>query len=145
MKINKILIVVDDSRSSIKAIQYGFNLAKDLNAKVMLLNVIETALTLGNPDAGIFPDDALISLKSKAEDFLNRVKAKYGNDIDTELMAPAGDIQPIVIETAGKWKASLIVTGTHARTGFSKLLNGSLAESIIHHSKIPVCVIPMGK
>ena len=145
MKINKILIVADDSRSSIKAIQYGFNLARDLNAKVMLLNVIETALTLGNPDAGIFPDDALINIKSKTEDFLNRMKAQYGKDIDTELMAPVGDIQPIVIETASNWKASLIITGTHGRTGVNKLLNGSVAESIMHHSSVPVCVIPMKK
>ncbi len=145
MKTSKILIVADDSRSSIKAIKYGFNLAMDLNAKVMLISVIETALILGNPDAGIFPDDALISLKNKTEDFLNRMKSQYGKDIDTELMAPVGDIQPIVIETAGKWKASLIITGTHGRTGLKNLLNGSVAESIIQHSTIPVCVVPMRK
>jgi nucleotide-binding universal stress UspA family protein len=145
MKTDKILIVADDSPSSVKAIQYGFNLAREVGANVTLLSVIDSALTLGNPDAGIFPDDALIALKSKTDAFLTRMKNDYGNKVDTELLAPVGDIQKTVINTAVNWGATLIVAGTHGRTGLNKLFNGSIAESIIHHSPIPVCVVPMDK
>ncbi len=145
MKTDKILIVADDSPSSIKAIQYGFNLARELGAKVTLLSVVDPAHTMGNPDSGIFPDDALIAFKSSTEDFLNQVKNDYATGIDTKLMAPLGDIQPTVIDVAVQWGASLIVAGIHGRTGLSKLFNGSVAESIIQHSPIPVCVVPMEK
>jgi nucleotide-binding universal stress UspA family protein len=145
MKIDKILIVADDSPASIKAIQYGFSLAADIGAKVMLLSVIEAALTIGNPDAGIFPDDALISLKAKTEDFLNGMKRSYAKNVSAEICLPVGDdVQTTIIETAVKWQADLIVTGTHSRTGLSKLLSGSISESIIHHSPIPVFVVPIG-
>jgi len=143
MKIDKILIVADDSPSSAKAIQYGFNLARDMGAKVTLLSVIDPSLALGNPDAGIFPDDALIDLKEKTDDFLNSMKNKYGGDIDTEIMSPKGDIQETVIDIAVKWGAGLIVAGTHGRKGLSKLFKGSISGSIIHNSPIPVCVVPL--
>ena len=145
MKTDKILIVADDSAPSIKAIQFGLNLAKDLGAKATLLGVIDPGDAIGNPDAGIFPDDALIALKTKTEDFLNRMNTRYGEGIDIELLAPVGDIETNVIDIAEKWGATMIVAGTHGRTGISKLLNSSVAESIIHHSPVPVCVVPMDK
>jgi nucleotide-binding universal stress UspA family protein len=145
MKIDKILIVADDSPSSVKAIQYGYNLARDLGAKVTLLSVIDPSLTLGNPDAGIFPDDALIDLKAKTCDFLERMKNKYGGGVGTKLLSPVGDIQATVIDLAIKCDAGLIVAGTHGNKGVSKLFKGSITASIIHNSPIPVCVVPMGK
>jgi nucleotide-binding universal stress UspA family protein len=145
MKTDKILIVADDSPSSVKAIQYGFNLARNLGAKVILLSVVDPSLTLGNPDAGIFPDDAFIDLKAKTYDFLNKMKNKYRDGVDTEIMSPVGDIQATVIDVAVKSGARLIVAGTHGRKGLSKLFNGSISESIIRHSPVPVCVVPMDK
>jgi nucleotide-binding universal stress UspA family protein len=145
MKADKILIVADDSAPSTKAIQYGFELAIKLGAKVTLLSVVEPGHALGNPDAGIFPDDALIVLKEKTKEFLNRVKSDYGSGIDIDLMSPVGDIQPTVIAIAVKLGADLIVAGTHGRTGLSKLFSGSVAESIIHHSPVPVVIVPMDK
>ena len=145
MKTDKILIVADDSAPSIKAIQFGLNIARALGAKATLLSVVDAGHAIGNPDAGIFPDDALIALKAKTEDFLNRMNTRYGEGIDVELLAPVGDIETTVIDIAEKWGATMIVAGTHGRTGISKLLNSSVAESIIHHSPVPVCVVPMDK
>ena len=143
MKIDKILIVADDSPSSVKAIQYGYNLARDLGAKVTLLSVIDPSLALGNPDAGIFPDDALIDFKAKTGDFLERMKNKYGDGVGTKLLSPVGDIQATVIDLAIKWDAGLIVAGTHGGKGLSELFKDGIIASIIHNSPIPVCVVPM--
>jgi nucleotide-binding universal stress UspA family protein len=145
MNIDKILIVADDSPPSIKAIQYGFSLARDLRAGIVLLSIIEPTSAIGNVDAGIFPDDALITAKKNTENFLGRIKNEYGSGMDVELITSEGDIQSIVIDAAIQIKANLIVTGTHNRIGLNKLFNGSVAESIIHHSPVPVCVVPMGK
>jgi nucleotide-binding universal stress UspA family protein len=87
----------------------------------------------------------LIDLKEKTDDFLNRMKNKYGNDVKVELLSPVGDIQATVIDVAVKWGAGLIVAGTHGRKGLSKLFKGSISGSIIHNSPVPVCVVPMGK
>lgn len=145
MKIKKILIVADDSLPSTKAVQFGFGFARDLGAKVMLLSVIEPALTLGNPDAGIFPDDALIAARAKTAEFLKRMKDDYAQSVKTELTSPEGEVGPIVMKVIADWHANLVVMGAHGRTGVSKLLTGSVADSIVGLSPVPVCVVPMDK
>jgi nucleotide-binding universal stress UspA family protein len=145
MKTDKILIVADDSPSAIQAINYGFSLARELKADVTLLSVIEPAKAEGNVDAGIFPDDEEKKLKRAAKNFLIRAKKQHGHNVNTILLTPEGEINAVVINTAKEWGAKLIITGTHGRTGLSKLLNSSVSESIIHNSSIPVCVVPMEK
>lgn len=145
MNINKILIVVDDTNSSVKAVQYGFNLARDLGAKVMLLGVIEPESAAGNPDAGIFPDDALIAIKDRTGAFLTQMESAYAKSVQTELHLEAGDIQPTIVKTIGDWGAGMVVVGTHDRSGLSKLLTGNIVGSIIQHSPVPVCFVPPGK
>ena len=108
-----------------------------------LLNVAEPAATEGNIDAGIFPDAAAKESENKIIDFLARIKKEHGKNTDTEFITKTGAISSIVAITAKEWKAKLIITGTHQRTGFSKLFNGSVSESIIENSPVPVCVVPM--
>jgi len=143
MKIDKILIIADDSAPSIKAVKYGFGMARDLLAEVTLLSIVDPINSLGNPDAGVFPDDAIMAAKADAEAFLNKVKKTYGAGVKTELLTVVGEIQPAVIKTAIKHKADLIITGTHGRTGLSLLFHGSVSDAVIHHSPVPVCVVPM--
>ena len=55
MEVKKILIVADDNPPSIKAVQFGFNLARNLGAKAALLTVIEPGTTIGSPGCRYFP------------------------------------------------------------------------------------------
>lgn len=71
MNYDKILIVTDDSPSSLKAAKYGYDLAAKLNAKVALIGVIDEALATGNVDAGIFPEQAAHSLKKNMEELMH--------------------------------------------------------------------------
>ncbi|QJD96055.1 universal stress protein [Mucilaginibacter robiniae] len=142
MKTNKILIVADDSPSAVRAIEYGFNLAREVGARVALLYVIEAALAEGNVDAGIFPDQAAAGLTADAEAFLQHMQQRYGEGIDTEQMTPEGDIRKIAIEMAQAWQAQLMIMGTHGRTGLNKLLMGSVTDSVLHDSPVPVCIVP---
>jgi len=142
MKTEKILIVADESPGSLKAIRYGLNLARELGSAVMLLYVIEPELTAGNPDAGIFPDDALATCKAKAESFLTSMKDTYGADLNTSQLTPVGAIQGTVVDTALNWNAGLIVAAAHGHSGLNKLFAGSIAETIIHSSPVPVLVVP---
>ena len=143
MNTDKILIVADESPASVKAVQYGFKLADDLGAAVMLINVVEPSLAIGNPDAGVFPDDALSVLKSNADALLNRLKEKYAGDVPTTMATPIGHAQTTIIDTAVKWGAGLIVVGAHAHTVLGKLFRGDISESVMHHSPVPVCVVPV--
>lgn len=145
MKYERILIVVDDSPSSLKAVRYGYDLAAQLKAKVALIGVVDGALAEGNVDAGIFPKQAAHKLKVIVEEFLHQVKRDYANGINTEIFAPEGEVKETVLQMAREWDAQMIVAGTHGRKGLSRLFMGSMAEGILRNSKIPVFIVPIDK
>jgi nucleotide-binding universal stress UspA family protein len=140
MSFNKILIAVDSSEYSITAAKKGLDLAHQLNAAVALVYVIDKSKAMGNVDAGISPEEALIVLKKEAESTLDHLTSYNGANV-VKLM-PEGDPVQDIIKTAETWQADLIVTGTHGRTGLSHLFLGSVSEDIMRHSRIPVMVVP---
>lgn len=141
MNFQKILIAVDGSEYSLAAAKKGLELAHRLNAETALLFVVDTAKTLGNVDAGITHEQALIVLKKEVEQTLDQLARMY---IGAELvkLMPEGHPPEEILKTAEIWEADLIVIGTHGRTGFLHLILGSIAENIVRHSKIPVMVVP---
>ncbi len=141
MSYSKILIAVDSSEYSMNAAKKGLELSHQLNAKVALLYVVDTSKALGNIDAGISAEQALIILKKEAEQTLDELAAMY-NGSSIMKFIPEGIPSKDIIKTAEIWEADLIILGTHGRTGLQHLLVGSVAEHIIRHSKIPVMVVP---
>lgn len=145
MSYKRILIVTDDNPSALKAVKCGYELARQLKARVALLNVVDKALAEGNVDAGIFPDEAARRLKKEMETFLEKMEKEYGKGTDTERFAPDGEVKETILQMAKEWKADLIVAGTHGRKGLSRLLEGSMAEGVLRDSTVPVFIVPMDK
>ena len=62
---------------------------------------------------------------------------------ETELVEnAAGRVADVIVEHAKRWRADLIVMGTHGRRGFNRLLIGSNAELVVRHSPVPVLLVP---
>ena len=140
MAYKKILIAVDSSEYSMKAAKKGLELAHQLEAKAALIFVIDRSKAIGNIDAGIIQEQALIILKKEAEQALDELSEMYNGN---ELMRfmPEGNPEEDIIKTAENWNADLLVMGTHGRTGLKRLFMGSVAEHVIRHSVIPVMVV----
>lgn len=142
MKKLRFLIIADDSPCSIKAIRYGYVLAHRVKAKVALLGVIDSSLTKGSVDAGIFPKEAILLQKNTTREFLGKMASDYSNGTETEIFTPVGGIKETVLNMAKEWEADLIISGTHQRKGLNRLLIGSVTESILRDSKVPTLVVP---
>ena len=145
MNFKRILIVAADNPSSLKAVKYGYALARQLKAKVGLTGVIDQVLAEGNTDAGVFPEEAAQKLKLDMEELLHHLQNDYGKGLETEIFAPKGLIKDTVLQMAKEWNADLIVAGTHARKGLNRLLMGSIAEDVLRDSTVPVFIVPMDK
>ena len=141
MEIQRILIAVDSSEYSLNAAKHGLHLATQLDANAALLFVVDTSKALGNVDAGLMPEEEIIVLKKEAEQTLDQLNEMYGSEYVDKLMA-AGHPRESILKMADAWEADIIVVGTHSRTGISRLFVGSVSEYIVHHSKIPVMVVP---
>lgn len=136
----KVLIAVDGSESSLNVVKKGVELAKQLNAEIALIFVVDKTKAVGNPDAGIMPNEALIALKKEALDTLDQFIKIYGSDYNILKFMPEGNPKDDVLQTAEDWCADLIVVGIHGKSGFALFAMGSIAQHIILHSKVPVLI-----
>lgn len=144
----KILIAVDDSKYSYHAAAYGFDLADRLNATVALAHINELPIAVnitGDPilgDSGMIMPELLDIQKERAAALLKKIKTDFANGQDVKEFIVEGNITDQIVEIAKEFDASLIVMGTHGRTGFSHFISGSIAEQVTRHAKCPVLIVP---
>jgi nucleotide-binding universal stress UspA family protein len=71
----------------------------------------------------------------------NLEAAAAAQGITLETMIPMGRPEEGIVKAAEFRQASLIIVGSHGRTGLKRLLMGSVAERVIGHAKCPVLVV----
>ena len=144
----KILIAVDDSKYAHQAAAYGFALAKKLAANVALIHVNDIPIAMnvtGDPmlgDPGMILPDIMDLQKKASQELFNKLKAEFGSESITNEYIVDGSASNQIVETANEFGASIIVLGTHGRTGFDHFISGSVAESVSRHANCPVLIVP---
>ena len=150
----KILIALDYDPSAEKIAETGYALAKAMNADVMLLHVTAEAAYYAAMDyspvmgyAGFsgFTSTNLSEmtdrLKTESEQFLLQSKKHLGDDNIMTIVAD-GETADTILFTAEQNQADIIVLGSHSRRGLDKLLMGSVSEKVLHHTKVPLFIVP---
>ncbi|NSL90114.1 universal stress protein [Chitinophaga sp. Mgbs1] len=141
---SEIMIAVDLSPFSESVISTGVELAGQMNAVVTLFTVVEIGMGLGLPEAGpVFTDDIPARVR-EAEEILQTYKRKYP-DASIGITVTTGNPKNETLDRAHNGSTSILVVGTHGRTGLNHMLVGSTAEYIIRHARIPVLVVPYNK
>ena len=74
-------------------------------------------------------------------DEIEEKEASQGVNVRTEVVASPTSAVQAIVEYAEKNKIDLIVTGTRGRSGFRKLLLGSVASGVITYASCPVMVV----
>jgi nucleotide-binding universal stress UspA family protein len=139
-----ILVTTDLSDDAQRAFPHAMALARSNRAKVTLLHVVEVvrAVPHGAPFAPSIPDPGMNSIMEDAEATLVRMSATFEGIAVMPVVVLAGDVGATVAREAAERGCDLIVLSTHGRTGFRRLVLGSMAESILRHSHVPVLAIP---
>jgi len=134
------LIPIDFSRGSDKAFDHGMKLARESRAKVIALNVVPAEL-IYPPTGGRFDFYRLLERDAR-ENFRKLLKRKRLLPKDCELVLARGtDFAEIIARQAKRLRASMIVMGSHGRTGLRRLLLGSVAERTLRHANCPVLIV----
>jgi nucleotide-binding universal stress UspA family protein len=144
----KIMIATDGSDCSKLAADKGIELARLSGGMVYAVFVVSTASLSIDGDyfssMGVNPYWELIydSLKNqghKALDYVKDLGKMKGINVESVLLEghPADEL----IQYAEENKMDIIVMGTLGRTGLDRLLLGSVAGNLVHHSKVPVMVV----
>jgi nucleotide-binding universal stress UspA family protein len=138
---SRILIAVDSSDYAMKAFEYAIQLALALNAKVFVVHVVQNpAMTV---DALVSVSELKTSFKKQGSKLLTSLssiaEAKFGMKVETIL--EEGDPPKVILDTAKKFNANIIVIGSRGLSQIKELLLGSVSHSVTKDADIPVLVV----
>jgi universal stress protein A len=132
-----ILHPTDYSESSTYAFKIAADLARQHQARILILHVAETLgpenVTFGEATSQLEPTTYRRRLE---EDLRQREPAPPG--VSVEYLLAEGDTAQEIQRVAQERGCDLIVMGTHGRTGLSHLVMGSIAEKLIRLAPCPV-------
>jgi len=143
MNYHKILMAIDDGPAAEHVAVNGFNLAKQLNADIALVSVVDTALFMTTD--GFSPKEMEEIMRNDFKKSLKMLIDKVFKEYKVRTFIEEGKPYEMILKVAGEWKADIIVMGTYGRTGLPHVLMGSVAEKVIRHSTKPVFIIPAKK
>ena len=139
MSFRRILIALDDSAIAAHALEVGSDLATALKAQAALVHAVDPALAF-QPDGGIPAAEWVATLKREGQAFLATAAQRTGEPPAWQFLRE-GKPPDQILAAAREWEADVIVIGTHGRSGVSRLVLGSTAESVVRHAPCPVLVI----
>jgi nucleotide-binding universal stress UspA family protein len=142
----RILVAVDGSSTSDRALQEAIGLAMEQHAVLRIVHVIDVVPMIVDVE---FLDIGAMqhALRQSGQQVLGRAREKAqaaGIEAETRLVetdAPAQRLANKIAEEAKVWPADLLVIGTHGRRGLDHLLLGSVAEGVARLAPMPVLLI----
>lgn len=143
MAIKNILVPVDFSEPSLRALDYAVGLAKPTRARLTVLYVVEPIAYASPADlyAGVATQlgDLITEQRRGSRKKLGEIQEKLAKKgIKSDVVLREGLAHQEIVATAAKAKADMIVLATHGRTGLSHLLMGSVAERVVRTAPCPV-------
>lgn len=154
-KFKKIIIPLDGSNKSERALKYGVSLAISYKAEIIIASMAPKGKKSEGPIRArleeISPElvkqlknmPASILMETYHEIMLSTIRKR---DITARTFMKEGDtskksVLSMLLELIKEERADLIVLASHRRSGFQKLTEGSLTEDLIKISSVPVLVV----
>jgi nucleotide-binding universal stress UspA family protein len=150
-KFKKILVTVDGSSQSTRAVDYAIEIAQKYDSELIALYVLfskigfafytETVTGLVTPSS---IDELIDQAKKEAEKWFDDIREKcYSTklQVKTEAVITAISIIEAIISYSEKEKIDLIIAGSRGQSAFKKLILGSTASGIMTYAHCPVMII----
>ncbi|MFD1563369.1 universal stress protein [Haloarchaeobius amylolyticus] len=135
---DRILIPVDGSDEATQAARRGLDLARQFDAAVEVLYVIDRRSSTRTADEQA-------DLRERGEEIVAEIEA-LASDLDRPVTTTVTDGSPAarIARLAAEYDVGLIVIGRQGITGLSKRLLGGVTEGVLNRSDVPVLVVPKG-
>jgi len=138
LPIHTILHATDFSTQSNHAFQLACALARDYEAKLVVLHVALPPV-IGS-EMGIMIPPGGVDFEDELRQKLTQLRP-VGLTIPVEHYLREGEPALEILDLAQECQADLIVLGTHGRTGLGRLLMGSVAEAVLRKAPCPVLTV----
>jgi len=135
---DKILVPVDFESASVKAIETAQWLARSLHAEIVLLHVHDRP--------GFEHPDLTEDMGARIEGMVEQAALKSLTDLATEAGAHQtvfrhGEVAEQILAAVAELHPKMVVMGTHGRSGFNRLLLGSVTAHVVRSCPVPVLTV----
>ena len=141
MAIERILVPIDFSASSLRALDEAVEFSRPYEAELILLFVVERGYyesPMLVPGSGSILEHQARASEEKLKE-ISKNLAKAG--VRCRTLIETGVAYQAIVESAKKVHADLIVLSSHGRTGLAHVLIGSVAERVVQHATCSVLVV----
>ena len=138
---SKILIAVDGSEVSYRALDAALFLSEKLGSKITAIHVMENVPTVYIESQKVL-DELLEARKNESQKILDEcslIATKKGITLTTNLLE--GDPASTILEFSQSEKYDVIIIGSRGMGKFKELILGSVSSKVIHHSSCPILLI----
>ena len=138
---SKILVPLDGSENSFRALDHAIVLAKTLRASLTAIHVVEKPPTVYVESQKLL-NDLLASYRAESAKILDKcrqVASKSGVNIETVIAE--GDPASSITGYAQKEGFDLIIIGSRGLGRFKEMLLGSVSNKVLHHTKCSVLIV----
>lgn len=146
MEFRRVLVPVDGSPCSDRAVEEAIALGKVFGSRLTFLSVVDNPLRgiYGYSEGITYYSDVIAALERAAESALDHaVTAAKDAGLHTESRL-VRDLPPVDAILAAESEHDVTVIGTHGRHGVNRVFLGSVTEGVLRHSSIPHLVIRCG-
>ncbi len=148
---SKILVPVDGSINSMKAIDYAVNLAEKYKSEIIALHVLYSQSgfafhkeTVAGTITSSSLNDLNLEAKQEAEKWfkeINKRAEKMNVQVKTEVVFTVISIVEGILTHAEKENIDLIIIGSKGKSGWKKLIVGSVASGISTYAHCPILIV----
>jgi nucleotide-binding universal stress UspA family protein len=139
-KMERLLVATDGSEFSKSAVREAINLARICSSKLIAVSVVNA-----NYEYATTVPQVIERAEKEAADHLESVRnmaSKEGVECETVVHLSEEPHQDIVND-AEKNQVNMIILSTHGRTGFKRLMMGSVTAKVVGHAPCNVLIIPL--
>jgi nucleotide-binding universal stress UspA family protein len=137
--LKKILAPTDFSDLSARGVRYACQLAKEVGAELIILNVVLL------DETNVVDKREMERHKMRLDEFIAENIAGAGADLKIRNVVDAGQPFGAIIDWAEKERIDLIVMSSHGRSGLSRMLIGSVTDKVLRGASCPALVVPVEK
>ena len=136
-----IIVPVDFSNQSEKALKVAASLAKQHKAELLVLHMLELSPAIMGESGYISQEQVVHLIKLGEQRFTDFLDKPYLKDIKVVPVIKHYKVFSEVAEVAEKHNADVIVMGSHGADGLQEIFIGSNTERVVRTSDVPVLVI----
>ncbi|NTU97527.1 MAG: universal stress protein [Chlorobiaceae bacterium] len=140
IRIQTILCPVDFSDASRNALRYAKEFARNMHASVYLLNIVEPRPMAVDISLNYVPVEE--ELEKAASDDLREILGEFSAEgIKAECGVQIGNPSDSILDAIDRLDANLVIMGSHGKKGLSRLIMGSVAETVVRKANCPVLTV----